>query len=381
MYKIGTLNKISKSGLSIFDPAKYDISDDLSDSCGIIVRSYKMHEMSFSNSLMAIARAGAGVNNIPVDDCLEKGICVFNTPGANSNAVKELVLAGMLMAYRNLSDAVSWIKTLRGDISAEVEKGKSSFKGHELYGRTIGIIGLGAIGRKLANACSLLGMNVMGFDPFLSKQNAVQLPQNTYIANSIAEMVPNCDFISLHLPVNSDTKGLIDKSILSCMKPGTVLLNFARDTLVNEDDLIDSLESGIIKKYVVDFATEKLLLREDVISIPHLGASTTESEDNCARMAAMELINFLENGNTVNSVNFPNVDAGSMPANTRICILTKNEPDPLKLGLAMFADKKIISAKANIKGNFGYAVFDTDDEIISVPSVPEVIRVRILKKD
>ena len=331
MYQIKTLNKISPAGTDRFDKSKYAFVEEIADADAVMVRSASMHEMEFSPSLKAIARAGAGVNNIPIDKCSEQGIVVFNTPGANANAVKELVLAALLMSARKVVPGIEWAKTLKGqgaEVSKLVEKGKSAFAGPELMGKTLGVIGLGAIGVLVANAARHFGMKVYGYDPYLSVETAWGLSRETKHANSLSEIYQNCDFITLHVPLTPDTKGMINSESLEACKNGVRILNFARGDLVNTEDILTALDSGKVSCYVTDFPNDELLDVDGVIAVPHLGASTPESEDNCARMAAMELIDFLENGNIKNSVNLPNVKL-ERSGTCRLGVIHKNIPNML----------------------------------------------------
>ena len=378
MYKIGILNKISKSGLNRFNE-KYQIAEGISGATGLILRSKDIHDIEFPRELLAIARAGAGVNNIPLTKCADKGIVVFNSPGANSNAVKELVIGSLLMYSRNLINAVQWCKGISGDPLPEVEKGKSQFKGNEIAGKTIGVIGLGAIGTKVANSCKSLDMNVIGYDPYLSLTHCHMLSPEVKIANNIVELLENSDFVTVHMPAVAETNKILNADVFAHMKPNAVLLNFSRDKLVNEDDLLYSLNNAQIKGYITDFATEKLIKHPLVTAIPHLGASTVESEDKCAEMAADSLMDYIENGNIVNSVNFPNISLGPLNDKNRIAILTKWEPYPVKLAMAMFADKNITAIKGDVRGDYGYALLETTDEITTVPKVPGVLKVRIFE--
>ena len=326
MYNILTLNKIAACGLDRLGD-NYSITDDINvDADGIILRSYKMHDFEMPKSLKAIARAGAGTNNIPTDKCTEKGIVVFNTPGANANAVKELVIAGMLLASRDVIGGNAWANSLTGDdISKQVEKGKSNFAGGEISGKTLGVIGLGAIGILVANAAIALGMDVIGYDPYLSVNNALQLNRNVKCVTDINELFTDSDYITIHVPLMDSTRDTVDENALSIMKDGVIILNFARGGLVNNDAVKAALASGKVKKYVVDFPDEETINQPGIIAIPHLGASTEESEDNCAKMAADEIKDFLETGNITNSVNFPNC---SLPCDKvgRITIMHKNIP-------------------------------------------------------
>lgn len=322
MYKIATLNKISPVGLKQLT-AEYTLTDEVGEADGILVRSQDMHEMELSDKLKAVARAGAGVNNIPLDKCAEKGIVVFNTPGANANAVKELVLCGLFLAARNIPQALTWTSGLSEDVSKAVEKGKSQFAGSEIMGKTLGIVGLGAIGRKVAAAAKALGMEIVGYDPFY-----VSGGEGISVYQDLTEMLPLCDFVTLHLPANDSTKGMVNKKLFDSMKDGTVLLNFSRDKLVNELDLAVALESGRLAKYVTDFPNDNMVGRNNVILLPHLGASTAEAEDNCAVMAVNEMRNYFENGNIINSVNFPRLDMGKLEDGIRISFMVRDMADP-----------------------------------------------------
>ncbi len=359
MYQVATLNKISKAGLSHFNE-KYIITEDVEAADGILVRSQDMLTMDFADGLKAIARAGAGVNNIPLDRCAEKGILVFNTPGANANAVKELVICGMLMATRNIPRALTWAKGLTEDVSKQVEKGKSQFAGHEILGKTIGIIGLGAIGRKILGSCKALGMNVLGYDPFY-----VSGGEGISVYSDLKEMLPLCDFITLHLPANANTKGMINKELFGLMKEGAVLLNFSRDQLVNDMDLAAALETGKISQYVTDFPNDNLVGREGVILIPHLGASTEEAEDNCAIMAVEEMMEFFEHGNIVNSVNFPALDMGPLESGSRLAFVVKGMADPMSEIMEMLSAANVNISKAKCsrrQDDISYVLVETPQE-------------------
>ena len=392
MYNIATLNKISPVGLKEFTD-KYSVSDDVSCCCGIVVRSADMHEMEFGKGLLAIARAGAGVNNIPLDRCAESGIAVFNTPGANANAVKELVIGAMILAARNIPAGIAWASGLTGDdVSKQVEKGKGQFAGTEISGKTLGVVGLGAIGAMVANAASALGMNVIGYDPYLSVNAALRLLPGVGIRRDIKELLGESDYITLHLPATDSTKGMFNEELLSCVKSGAVFLNFSRDKLMDEGALIKALDAdneaplGKISKYVTDFVTAGIHGRPDVIVLPHLGASTAEAEDNCAAMAARELMDYIENGNIVNSVNLPAVSLGPVAADeTRVAVITKDEPDPVRLASAMFADNVIKAAAGGTRPSsdgaalYGYALLRLAQPVTSVPKVDGVVRVRVLQ--
>ena len=328
--QIKTLNKIAACGLERFGPA-YTVSDDAADPAGILVRSASLHEMELPDSLLAIARAGAGVNNIPLDRCSEAGVVVFNTPGANANAVKELIIAGMLISSRKVVDAIAWAQSLKGqgdDVTKLVEKGKSQFAGPEIKGKKLGVIGLGAIGGLVANAAHSLGMEVYGFDPFLSVDAAWGLSRGVKHAVSREQIFTECDYITVHTPLTPETKGMFCADSFAMMKDGVRILNFARAELVNAADMKDALASGKVAAYVVDFPTDEMLGVPGVIALPHLGASTPESEDNCAMMAVDEMKAYLEEGTIRNSVNFPSVD---VPRSTdhRLCVLHRNIPNML----------------------------------------------------
>lgn len=386
MYNIKTYNKISKVGLNEFDE-KYTVGDDVENPVGAIVRSAALHDEEFPKSLLAIARAGAGTNNIPIERCSDEGIIVFNTPGANANAVKELVVAGLLLSSRKVIPAIEWAKTLKGNgdqVGKMVEKGKSAFAGPEIRGKTIGVIGLGAIGVLVANAAYSLGMKVYGYDPYLSLQNAWNLSHKVKQATDIKEIYENCDYISLHIPLTKDTKGTINETSLAMMKDGVRILNFARDGLVNSADMIVALEQGKVASYVVDFPTDEMIGVNGVICIPHLGASTPESEENCAEMAAKQLVDYIENGNVANSVNIPNI---SMPRSgeKRICIIHKNVPNMLTAITTIFAKDNInIENLLNkSKGDIAYTMLDVndvDDNVVlkDLSAVDGIIRVRII---
>ena len=339
MYKISTLNKISPAGLSRFNE-EYILTDKIEEADGILVRSQDMHEMEFSDNLRAIARAGAGVNNIPLDRCAENGIVVFNTPGANANAVKELVLCGLFLAARNVPAALDWAKGLTEDVSGAVEKGKSQFAGHEIAGKTLGIVGLGAIGRKVAASAKALGMEIVGYDPYF-----VSGGEGISVYTDLEEMLGICDYITLHLPANDTTKGMVDSRLFAAMKDGAVLLNFSRDKLVNDMDLAVALESGRVSQYVTDFPNDNLIGRKNVILLPHLGASTEEAEDNCAAMAADEIRNYFENGNIINSVNFPELDMGPLEKGIRLSFMVKDMTDPAAEILQMLSAADIQTAR------------------------------------
>ncbi|GET23767.1 phosphoglycerate dehydrogenase [Prolixibacter sp. NT017] len=329
MYKIQTLNKIDQEGLKLFPANAYEVGGEVAEPDGIVLRSFKMHDMELPSSLKAVARAGAGVNNIPIDKCTDKGIVVFNTPGANANAVKELVIAGMLLSSRNIAGGIEWAKTLKGEgdsVAPLIEKGKSNFAGNEIKGKTLAIIGLGAIGVMVANAAEALDMNVIGFDPYISVEHAWELNQNIARAESIEALLAQADYVTLQIPLMDKTKNFIDAEKIAMMKDGVRILNFARGGLVSNADLKPALESGKVGWYVTDFPDADVLNMKNVIAIPHLGASTQESETNCAVMAVREVRDYLENGNIRNSVNFPDV-AMNRNGGARILIANKNVPN------------------------------------------------------
>ncbi len=377
-YSIGTLNNISKVGLDRLTD-QYALTEDINEANGIVVRSYKMHEMDFSDNLLAIGRAGAGVNNIPLDRCADEGIVVFNTPGANSNAVKELVIAGLIMGSRNMYEGISWANTLEGDVSGQVEKGKKQFAGTEIEGKTLGIIGLGAIGAKVANAAHALGMNIVGnsvvVHPFLTA------PCKMY--DDVAEMVKVCDYVSIHVPSLPATKGMINKNLIANMKDGAIVLNYARPDLVVEEDIIAALESGKLRKYMTDLADENLINKPGIVSTPHLGASTKEAEDNCASMAVDELMDYIENGNIRNSVNFPPVSLDAEAGTTRVGILYKGEVDVTALlNEAVGADKVVKVEIGKSRTEYGYALAlvkeDACKDCLAGIKADGVIKVRVL---
>ena len=386
MFQIQTLNKISKVGTCRLDAAKYAIADAPENPDAIMVRSAAMHDMEFGSNLLAIARAGAGVNNIPVDKCAEQGIVVFNTPGANANAVKELVVAGLLLSSRKISEAMAWVPSLKeeGDnVGKLVEKGKSQFAGPEIKGKTLGVIGLGAIGALVANVAIDLGMKVIGTDPFLSVGAALRLSPAVQVAKSADEVLAAADYLTLHVPCNADTKGFINAAAIAKMKDGARVLNFARGELVNDADMIAALEAGKIACYVTDFPNANTIGVKNIIAIPHLGASTPESEDNCAMMAADELSAYLEQGNIINSVNFPNAE---MHANgTKLCVLHKNVPTIIAQITSALGDagKNIDNMVNASKKDNAYTMIDVagdvaDSIVDTVKAIDGVIRVRVI---
>lgn len=382
MYKIKQLNKISKIGLDLLND-QYQVVDEADDEDGVLVRSASMHEYTINPNLKAIARAGAGVNNIPLDKCSEEGIVVFNTPGANANAVKELVLCGLLLSSRKVVEGIDWVKTLKGDenVGKVIEKGKSQFVGPELDGKKLGIIGLGAIGVNVANAAIKLGMEVYGFDPYISVNAAWGMSKWVKNAQNMETIFSECDYITLHAPSTKETKGIINKDTIALMKDGVRILNFARADLVVSQDILDGVKEGKIAKYVTDFATPDLVDIENIIVMPHLGASTPESEDNCARMAVREIREYLENGNIVNSVNFPSVNE---PRTTkyRICLIHKNVPNMLAQFATLFANQQInIENMVNkARGDYAYTIIETNDVvgIEAFEALENVVRVRVV---
>lgn len=385
MFDILTLNKISKTGLNELNE-NYSVSDSCESPDAILVRSANMHEYAFSDKTLAVARAGAGVNNIPIEKCTEKGIAVFNTPGANANAVKELTVCGLLLVSRRVAAAYDWCKTLKGEgenVGKLVEKGKSQFAGPEILGKTLGVVGLGAIGRLVANAAFDLGMKIVGYDPFLNDGIKAMLPESTEYASKLSELYAASDYITLHLPCVADTKNMINASSIAEMKDGVRILNFARGELVNSAELKAALSSGKVAAYITDFPSDELIGTENVTALPHLGASTPESEENCAFMAATELREYLEKGNIKNSVNLPNAELES--CGDRLCVIHRNTLGAVNDILAAFS-----SANIETNGFVSKSKGDVSYTIVSAESVPEsvktavessdeVIRVRLIK--
>ena len=386
MFKYHCLNPISHAGLDQLDE-NYVKTEDVKDADAILVRSAKMHDMEFGSNLKLIARAGAGVNNIPLDRCAEEGIVVFNTPGANANGVKELVLAGMLLAARDIIGGINWVQEYEedGDIAKITEKKKKAFAGTEIQGKKLGVIGLGAIGVLVANAAVNLGMEVYGYDPYLSVDAAWKLSRHIHHAKTVDELYNQCDYITVHVPATDDTKGMIDKNAISLMKSGVVILNFARDILVNQEDIVDALVSGKVRCYVTDFPTKEIVGVKGSIVIPHLGASTEESEDNCAKRAASELRDFLENGNIHHSVNYPDCDMGVKSSAARVTVLHRNVPKMLGQFTGIMAEQGInISLMTNkSRKEYAYTMMDVDTEVPAeveekIAAVDGVLRVRVL---
>lgn len=376
MYKISTLNKISPAGLARLTD-EYTITENIQEANSIILRSYNMHDMDLPADLMAVGRAGAGVNNIPLDKCAQQGIVVFNAPGANANAVKELCLAGMFLAARNITEGFEWAKTLIGteDVGKAVEKGKGQFAGTEIKGKTLGVIGLGAIGVLVANAAESLGMNVIGHDPFLSVKAAHSLSNTIDIADSLKDLYPQCDYITIHVPVMDSTKAMINAEAFAQMKDGVVFLNFARDKLVNDSDLLSAIDSGKVKKYITDFPNDTVIGKKGILALPHLGASSAEAEDNCAVMAVDQVMDYLENGNIVNSVNMPACTLGPKKG-TRISIISKADAGVLEK-VAAICDGDVIN---KVKGEYAYTLAETTGDVDESAITGEgIIRVRILR--
>ena len=384
MYNVLTLNKIAAIGTDKFDTAKYVVTDNCDAPEAIMVRSAKMHDMEMKDNLLAIARAGAGVNNIPVDKCAEQGIVVFNTPGANANAVKELAICGLLLASRKVPEAMNWAQTLKGngdEVGKMVEKGKSNFGGCEIMGKTLGLIGLGAIGGKLANIAISLGMNVIGYDPFLSVGAALSLKPQVKVTANVADIYANADYISLHLPYNAETKNTINKETIAQCKDGVKLLNFARGELVNSADIVEAVNSGKVSRYIVDFPCDEVLGVDNIVAIPHLGASSEESEDNCAVMAADELIDYIENGTIKNSVNFPNAELAKT-GDALVCVLHKNIPALIsQITTAVSAKGANIENLVNkSKKDWSYTMLDVtgDVDADAIAAIDGVVKVRVL---
>ena len=387
MFKYTCLNPIADIGLNNLTD-EYTKTDDFAEADAVLVRSAAMHDMELSDNLCAVARAGAGVNNIPLDKCADKGIVVFNTPGANANGVKELFVTGMLLAARDVVGGINWAKENADNenISKDMEKAKKQFAGTELMGKKIGVIGLGAIGVLVANVANRMKMDVYGVDPFLSVNNALSLSRDVKIVKSYEEIYKNCDYITIHVPLLEDTKGMLNKEAFDQMKDGVVILNMARDTLVNDDDMKAALESGKVAKYVTDFPNPAVMKMPNVIATPHLGASTAESEDNCAVMAVDEIRNYMENGNIVNSVNYPNCDAGVCDTKGRITVCHKNVPAMLNHITNVFSEANINIAHMTNKsrGDYAYCIFDIDSESSKevadkLSSVDGVLKVRVVK--
>ena len=387
MFRIKTMNKIAQVGLNQF-PADYQVGDNVEGEEGILVRSAKLHDYPFPDTLWGIARAGAGTNNIPVAECAQKGIVVFNTPGANANGVKELVIAALLMASRDLVGGVEWVKaqaaTPDTDVAAAVEKGKSAFVGPELYRKTLGVIGLGAIGALVANAALSLGMEVYGYDPFLSVDTALRLDRHVHVVKDVAELYRVSDYVTIHVPYTPDTRHTINADTIAQMKDGVRIVNLARGELVDDEAMMAALESGKVARYVTDFPNNTITLAPNVVPIPHLGASTPESEDNCAIMAAQQLRDFLENGNIKNSVNFPNVEMERSGVQ-RLCIIHRNIPAMLaNITAQLSGDGVNVENMTNkSRGDFAYTLVDVgsaveESVIDDIRAIDGIIRVRVI---
>ena len=384
-YEIKLMNKIASVGTDRLDPAQFVCSDNTEHPEGILVRSADLLNMAFNDELLCIGRAGIGVNNIPIDRCSEAGIAVFNTPGANANAVKELAVCALLLASRKISDGIAWTKTLAGTegVAKAVEKGKSQFVGPELKGKTLGVIGLGAIGANIANIAYRLGMDVYGCDPYLTVESAWTINRLIHRVNSRKEIYENCDYITLHVPANKETKGSINASSIAMMKPGVRIINFARGELVETADVLAALDEKQVKVYITDFPADEMLDHPGVVAFPHLGASTPESEDNCARMAAQELIDFLESGNSNNSVNLPNASMAKTPL-PRICVIHKNVKTIISQISAALADMNIENMLNKSKGDYAYTMLDVDHAVPAaaldaVNAVDGVIRAFVIE--
>ena len=378
MYNVLKLNKIAAIGTDRLG-SNYNCADSVENPDAVLVRSAAMHDMEFGDNLLAIARAGAGTNNIPKDKCTEQGIVVFNTPGANANAVKELVLAGLLLSSRKIVEGIEWAKTRKGNgdaVAKMVEKGKSQFVGPEITGKTLGVIGLGAIGILVANAAVALGMNVVGFDPFVSVPNALKLNPHVKLMKSNEEVMTSCDYLTIHVPLTPDTKDMVNAEMIAKMKDGVRILNYSRDGLVNCEAVLEALKSGKVAKYVTDFGNDMILGEENVIVLPHLGASTPESEDNCAVMACNQVKEYLENGNIINSVNYPAI---SLPrsGDKRICVMHKNVPERLHDALAGMT---VVGMLTKSRGDVAYTIIDVagDADTEKLAAVEGVVRVRVI---
>ncbi|WP_274970314.1 phosphoglycerate dehydrogenase [Lachnoanaerobaculum orale] len=387
MKKIHCLNAIASVGTDIFDE-NYELTDNINEADAIMVRSAAMGDMEFSKNLLAIARAGAGVNNIPLERCADAGIVVFNTPGANANGVKELVICGMLLAARDVVGGIEWTRSIKDSdtISKDVEKGKKNFAGGEIKGKKLGVIGLGAIGAEVANAAASLGLEVLGYDPYISVNSAWRLSRKIKHITDINEIFKDCDYITLHVPLTNDNKGMIGKDSIAEMKDGVVILNFARDLLVDDDEMEKALESGKVARYVTDFPNTKSAKMEKAIVIPHLGASTQESEDNCAVMAANELVDYLENGNIKNSVNFPSCDMGVCQVEGRVAILHKNVPNMIGQITSAFAKNgyNISDLTNKSKASRAYTLIDIESKaseklVDELNAIDGVLKVRVIK--
>ena len=388
MQQILPLNKISPIGLEKFDRSRYTWGENVEAPDAVLVRSASMHDMLLPPSVKAIARAGAGVNNIPLDECARKGIAVFNTPGANANAVKEITILGLLMASRKVASSMEWVKTLKGsgdETAKKIEKGKGAFTGPEIKGKKLGVIGLGAIGVLVANAAAGLGMTVYGYDPYLSVDAAWSMSASIYHAKTLGDIYENCDYITLHLPCTGETKGMINASSIATMKNGVRLLNFARGELVVTEDLLEAVDQKKISCYVTDFPADEMIGRENIVALPHLGASTPESEDNCAVMAVAELTDYLETGNIVHSVNLPNVSLPRSAGMPRVCVVHLNVSGLINKLTAVISEAggNIENMISGSRKEYAYTMFDLSGNIPAdlaekLDQVPDVIRSRII---
>lgn len=388
MFHIKTLNKIAAVGLAELPAGQFTTGDDLDNEDGVMVRSAKMHDYVFPENLRAIARAGAGTNNIPIDKCSEAGIVVFNTPGANANAVKELVICAMLLASRDIVGGCTWVKEQAavGEVADVVEKGKAAFVGPEIYRKSIGVIGLGAIGALVCNVAINLGMEVYGYDPYLSVDNALRLDRHVHVVKSTEEIYQNADYISIHMPYMEATKHTINAAAIAKMKPGVRIINLARGELVNDDDILAALDAGKVERYVTDFPTSRLVAGKNVVAMPHLGASTPESEDNCAIMAAQELRDYLENGNIKNSVNLPTLEQEWSTA-ARLCVIHRNIPGVIASITNVLGGEgvNVENMTNKSKGDYAYTVVDistaVDQKVLNeIAAIDGVIRVRYLSR-
>ncbi len=385
--KVNCLNPIAACGMELL-PDTYEITDNYADADAVLVRSASMHDLELSDKLLAVARAGAGVNNIPLDKCAEKGIVVFNTPGANANGVKELVVAALLMASRDLVGGYNWVmeNAADPDIAKKVEKQKKNYAGNEISGKKLGVIGLGAIGAKVANIAVRLGMEVYGYDPYVSVDAAWGLSKYVKHITNVEDIYKECDYITVHVPALDSTKGMINAGAFALMKDGVKILNFARDILVNEDDLKAAIESGKVAKYMTDFPNPKIAGFKNVVALPHLGASTEESEDNCAIMACKEIKDFIDNGNIKNSVNYPNVNMGVCTDAARITICHKNIPNMLTQFTSVFSKKggNVSGMISQARGNYAYSILDSDsaptaEDVAALEAIDGVVKVRVIK--
>ena len=385
--KVNCLNPIAACGMELL-PDTYEITDNYADADAVLVRSASMHDLELSDKLLAVARAGAGVNNIPLDKCAEKGIVVFNTPGANANGVKELVVAALLMASRDLVGGYNWVmeNAADPDIAKKVEKQKKNYAGNEIAGKKLGVIGLGAIGAKVANIAVRLGMEVYGYDPYVSVDAAWGLSKYVKHITNVEDIYKECDYITVHVPALDSTKGMINADAFALMKDGVKILNFARDVLVNEDDIKAAIESGKVAKYMTDFPNPKIAGFKNVVALPHLGASTEESEDNCAIMACKEIKDFIDNGNIKNSVNYPNVNMGVCTDVARITICHKNIPNMLTQFTSVFSKKggNVSGMISQARGDYAYSILDSDaaptaEDVAALEAIDGVVKVRVIK--